>query len=385
MSSIKIANRLNGVLGQPMFEYLAKANILEQQGKSFIHLELGDPEFDTPQDAKRWCDEAIRDGYTHYVPSRGMQCLLDASAKVTHRSRGFYPKMEQLLVTPGANIQIYLALAAACNPGDEILIPAPYFPSYVAQTRFVGAVPVIIDSTPENGFKITPDELDPFTNSKTKVLILNSPNNPTGAFYTYNELRDIYSFAQKYNLLIISDEVYSRLLFNDTFCSISAFDLCQDRVVVVNGFSKGHAMSGWRIGVCTGPSKLIEAMRMALETMLSCVPPFIQVACAKVLESNQEEQLEMVRKTKERIEAVLCGLADSTVVSAFNPSGGLYVWAKILNGMLPNDLFASLFDRGLIISPSTIFGYDGYIRIACVKPVAELMKATGIINATRNQ
>lgn len=362
------------VAGQEMFTWLKRAKDIENSGKSVIHLEIGDPDFDTPQIAVDRCILALEEKHTHYVPSRGCDSLIGAAQKVTERSRGFCPSVEQLLVTPGANIQIYLALSCVCDVGSEVIIIRPYFPSYISQVVSIGAIPVVVDSAEDFGLDCK--AIEQAITPSTRAIIINFPNNPSGAVYSSDDIRAVYVIAKKHDILLISDEVYSRMIFDRPFYSASMIDKCRDCVVVVNGFSKSHAMTGWRLGVVTGPEPLIERMRILQETILSCVPPFIQEAGAALLLNDQREQAQMMTCTKGRA-YILTDLIEHMIrsVKVVEPHGGLYCLAKIQNGMNSEQYCSAALDRGVALAPGTMFGMEGHVRFAYVKRTSAYSEA----------
>ena len=254
--------------GQKMFQILARANELERQGKEILHFELGDPDFNTPQNIVEAACKSLKEGETHYAPSSGLLELKMGAADVTVRSRGFKPDLDQLLVTAGANVQIYYAVASAVNPGEEVIVPDPGFVSYFSILKFVGANPVRVPLFEKNEFKLNPNDVEKAITDKTRMIIINSPSNPTGAVMTENEIKRIYEIAKKNDVYLLSDEIYARMVYkeaNTNHFSPSRYDSCRERTIVINGFSKSYAMTGWRLGVVTGPSDLISKMGLLLE------------------------------------------------------------------------------------------------------------------------
>lgn len=349
---IQPARRMDQVQGQPMFGLLARAQEMERAGRDMVHFELGDTNFDTPADVKAAVVEALDRNQTHYAAPSGRYEIKRAAMQVTARSRGFTPAESQLLVTPGANMQIYLALAVACDPGDAVAIPVPYFPSYVAQVCALGLKIVLYDS------------VEALCKMQPKAIILNSPNNPTGKVLSENDIEAVYRSANASDALLISDEVYSRMIYKGTFFSPSVYDHCRERTVVVNGFSKSFAMSGWRLGVMTGPENIIKKCTVLLETILSCVPPFIQMAGAKALLGMQEETKNMRANLEVRRLLMWNGLNSLKGVKCEEPEGGLYCWANIEDTRLSAKEYADkAMVVGVVLSPGTFFGQEGFVRL----------------------
>ena len=271
--------------GQEMFQILAKANELEKSGMDILHFELGDPDFSTPENIVEAACKSLRGGDTHYTPSSGLHELKVMAQKVTEKSRGFTPGIDQLVVTSGANVQIYYAIACTVNPGDEVIVPDPGFVSYYSILDFLGIKAIPVKLREEDGFTMRADDIKKAITPQTKMIIVNSPSNPTGGVVGKKLWKDIYDIAVKNNLYILSDEIYARMVYSDgeNFFSPSEFDHCKTNTILVNGFSKAYAMTGWRLGVLTAPSHVAERVSMLQETQLSCVPEFIQKAGIEAL------------------------------------------------------------------------------------------------------
>jgi len=305
----KLSDATYRLEGQKMFQILAKTKELERQGKEILHFEIGDPDFNTPSNIKDAVYNSLKKGKTHYVPSSGILELKVAAAEVTEkRSRGFRPDLNQILVTPGANVQIDYAVTCAANPGDEIIIPDPSFVSYASIINFRGMKPVRIPLLEKNEFRLKPKDVEKAVTDKTKMIIINSPSNPTGAVMNEKEIEQVYKIAEKNDLYLLSDEVYTRMIYTDSetkFCSPSKYDHCKERTIVVNGFSKSYAMTGWRLGVVTGPPHLIEKMGLVLETTTSCVSPFIQMAGVEALLGSQKPINDMISEFRKRRDLIV--------------------------------------------------------------------------------
>ena len=291
--------------GQKMFQILAKSKELEEQGKNIIHFEIGDPDFNTPKNVIDAAIKSLQAGNTHYTKSSGLDSLKEASIERSKNSRGFSPSKKQILVTAGANIQIFYSLACIANPGDEIVTIDPCFVSYKSIIKFLGLIPRFVSLHEENDFRINPTDLRKAITNKTRAILINSPHNPTGAVLTESDSRAIYDIAEEYDLYLISDEVYGRMVFNDvnqknTFFSPSSIDHCKERSIIIHSLSKSYAMTGWRIGAVTGPENVIEKMTLLLETTSSCVSPFIQEAAEEALKCDQSEINLMMQKFRER-------------------------------------------------------------------------------------
>jgi aspartate/methionine/tyrosine aminotransferase len=368
---VRLSDASNRLRGQEMFQILAKANELEKYGKHVLHFELGDPDFDTPKNIIKACYESLRSGETHYTNSAGIKELKIAAVNSTQKGRrGFKPNEDQLLVTPGANIQIYYAMACTINPGEDVIIPDPSFVSYSSIADFLGINSVKVPLYEKNKFRLNPDDVEKAITDKTRMIIINSPSNPTGAVMKEEEIRKIYDIADKKDIWLLSDEIYTRMIYEDEetkFFSPSMIDQCKKRTIVVNGFSKAYAMTGWRIGIVTAPSDLINRMGLLLETTSSCMPPFIQKAGVEALEGNQEPVHKMITEYKKRRDVMVQGLNNLPGVSCINPSGAFYVFPNITKTGKTSKEFADfiLEEAGVALSPGSIFGKygEGYVRL----------------------
>lgn len=359
--------------GQAMFQILAHVRDLEKQGKDILHFELGDPDFDTPQHIVEAACLSLRSGDTHYAPSSGLTDFKQISAEVTLRSRGFKPDMNQLLVCAGANVMIYYAIACTVEPGEEVIVPDPGFVSYFSIMDFLGVKATRISLREENKFRMDPEDIEKSITPKTRMIIINSPSNPTGAMMTPEDIKRIYDIAEKHDVFLLSDEIYARMVYDDAatkFLSPSIFDHCKERTIVVNGFSKSYAMTGWRLGVATGPASLIEKMGLLLETTSSCVPPFIQRAGIEALSGSQDEINSMVLAYRNRRDLMVKGLNELPGISCVKPDGAFYVFPNIRKtGMTSNEFTDYILkEAGVAVTPGNVFGDngEGYVRLCYV-------------------
>jgi len=378
----KLSDAADRLIGQKMFQILAKAQELERQGKEIIHFEIGDPDFDTPSNIVDAAHLSLKKGDTHYTDSSGLYEFKVAAADVTEKSRRFRPELDQLLVTAGANVQIYYAVACAVNPGDEVIIPDPSFVSYESILGFLGIKAIKIPLREENEFRLDPEDVERAITEKTKMIIINSPSNPTGAVMTEQEIKKIYDIAERYDLYLMSDEVYARMIYQDSetkFSSPSMYDHCKERVIVVNGFSKSYAMTGWRLGVVTGPAHLIKKMSLVLETTSSCVSPFIQKAGVEALKGSQEPIFNMVNEFKKRRDIIVEGLNSLPGVKCLRPNGSFYVFPNIkATGMTSEEFTDFMIEQaGVATCPGSFFGEtgEGYVRFCYANSIENIRRA----------
>lgn len=382
------ADRLEG---QKMFQILAKAKELEAAGQTILHFEIGDPDFKTPDHIVEAACQALHQGDTHYTTSSGLLEFKQASAEVTARSRGFSPAPEQILVTAGGNVQIYYAVACLVNPGEEVIIPDPGFVSYQSIIKFVGAKPVKVPLREENEFRLNPADVARAVTDKTRMIIINSPHNPTGSVMTEEEIRQIYEIAEKNDVYLLSDEVYTRMIYQDAnvkFSSPSKYDHCRKRTLVVHAFSKSYAMTGWRLGAVTGPADVIAKMALLLETTSSCVSPFIQRAGIEALKGSQEPINQMVLELRRRRDVMVAGLNTLPGVKCLKPQGAFYVFPNIRGTGMSSQKFADVMldQAGVAVCPGHYFGEngEGYVRLCYANSVehieAGLQKMRTVLN-----
>jgi aspartate/methionine/tyrosine aminotransferase len=368
--------------GQRMFQILTKAKQLERQGKEILHFELGDPDFNTPENIVEAAIKALKKGETHYAPSAGLLELKEAAADVTVRSRGFKPEVDQLLVCPSANVMIYYAAACVVNPGEEVIVPDPGFVSYFSILKFLGIKIVRVPLHEENEFRLNPDDVQKNITPKTRMIIMNSPSNPTGAVMTEDDVRRLYEIAEQHDVYLLSDEIYARMIYKDAgtgHYSPSRYDHCKERTILVNGFSKSYAMTGWRLGVATGPDDVISKMGLLLETTTSCVSPFIQRAGIEALKGKQEPIIKMVDEFRKRRDIIVEGLNSLPGVTCLKPRGAFYVFPNIKKTGLTSEEFAELMltQAGVALAPGPIFGEyaEGYVRLCYANSIETINKA----------
>jgi aspartate aminotransferase len=365
-----------------MFKLIDKARILEEQGVDVIHLEIGDPDFDTPSNISQAAIAALQSGDTHYVSSWGIPELISAAQGATLRSRGFFPDEKQVLVTPGANIGIFYAIFCVAERGDEILVPDPGFPTYLSALAMCGVKPVQYKLDSKNEFRLDVTTLESLISPKTKMIIVTSPNNPTGSTLSRAELSAVYDLAEKYDLFVYSDEIYSRMVYQkEDFYSVSEIDRCSKRVILANGFSKAFAMTGWRLGVLVAPETLAEKMMLLLQTTSSCVSPFIQKAGVEAITGAQSEIDSMMATYGRRRDLLIKGLNSIPGLSCTSPKGAFYAFVDITSFGISSSKFASrvLEEHGVALLPGTDFGPngEGFVRLSFASSENRLQEAVG--------
>ena len=364
----ELSDLSNRTDGQPMFKLLDKVKKLEVEGKEIIHFEIGDPDFRTPENISNAGIKAIKNGFTHYVSSSGLTEFRQKICETTEVSRGFKPNIDQVLVTPGANIAIFYAISCIVNPGEEVIVPDPGFPTYFSTIKMCNTKAVHVPLLESNKFRMNPKDIESSITEKTRMIIINSPQNPTGSVMTKEEIRMTYEIAEKHDLYLYSDEIYARMVYKDSvFNSPSVYDKCQERTIISNGFSKAFAMTGWRLGAVIGPSNVVEKMKLLLETTSSCVPPFIQKAGIEAIEGEQTSQKSMYDEYEQRRNIVVDGINSIHGLSCITPGGAFYVFINIKKTGMTSESFCDyiLEDAGVAILPGTSFGEfgEGFVRI----------------------
>lgn len=369
------------VEGQPMFKVLDKAESMEREGHKIFHFELGEPTFDTPKNIINATINSLQNGDTHYVNSYGKYDLRRVIQDTTMESRGFKPNLDQILITPGANSIIFLALSCLVNPGDEVIIPNPGFPTYYSAAKFVGAKIISVPLYEKNSFRLSPFDLEKKVSPRTRLIIINSPSNPTGATMTKDELNAVYEIADKHDIYVLSDEIYGRMVFGNykTFFSPGINDKCASRTIIANGFSKAFAMTGWRIGVAIGPKDIIEKMMLLVQTINSCVPPFIQSGAKEAILGDKSDLISMLNYYKKNRDYLVLNLNKIKGIRCTNPEGAIYAFPNITGtGLNSNDFAEYLLKKtGIAVLPGTNFGEfgEGFVRFSYTTPYEEIIQA----------
>lgn len=376
----EISKNALSIQGQPMFKVIDKVKQLEKQGKNIVHLEIGDPDFTTPSHIVNAAKSSLDAGDTHYCSSWGLPEFIETIRSATLNSRGFLPDPKQVLVTPGANISIYYTIFCLVNAGCEVLVPNPGFPTYLSSIAMCGATAVAYPLHEENGFGMRAQDIEPLITNKTRLIIINSPQNPTGAITQSNHLKDIYDLAVKHNLYIYSDEIYSRMAYNENeFFSIASIDQAKERVILSNGFSKAFAMTGWRLGSIIAPPEVAERMMMLLQTTSSCVSPFVQRAGIAAIEGDQTPVAQMMREYKSRRDLMVNGLNSIPGITCHMPGGAFYAFPNISSFGMTSEEFADIMleKANVALLPGSNFGSqgEGFVRLVYASSRANISEA----------
>jgi aspartate aminotransferase len=368
------------IQGQPMFKVIDKVKRLEAQGCDIVHLEIGDPDFTTPRHIIDAAQQSLDRGETHYGSSWGLTDFIETMRQATLKSRGFLPDVDQVLVTPGANISIFYAIFCMVNPGHEVLVPNPGFPTYLSSISMCGAQAVPYPLHESNGFRMRAADIEPLITPRTRLLIINSPQNPTGAITEPEHLKEIYELAEKYDLYIYSDEIYSRMVYEEgRFFSIASLDEARERVILSNGFSKAFAMTGWRLGSVIAPRIIAERMMMLLQTTSSCVSAFVQRAGIAAIEGDQSSVNEMMMVYRRRRHLLVQGLNSIPGIQCHLPGGAFYAFPNISSFGLSSEEFADVMleKANVALLPGSNFGSqgEGFVRLVYASSEANIQTA----------
>jgi len=343
------------------FSVLARAKELEREGRDVIHLEIGEPDFETPAHVCEAAFEAMRAGQTHYCPSAGLAELREAAASYLSDSRGVDVQPASVLIATGAKPFLFFTILSVCDPGDEVIYPDPGFPIYESAISWAGAVPVPLPLHEENDFVFDVGELDARLSPRTKLVILNSPHNPTGGVIDPTTIAEAAALLRDSDAWVLSDEVYSRLVYEGEFTSIASQPGMLERTILLDGFSKAYAMTGWRCGFAAVPQPLIDPLVRFFVNSTSCVPPFVQLAGVAALSGPQDSVQAMVEEFRVRRRLVVDRLNEIPSISCRRPAGAFYTFPNV--GSLPlsaDELAARLLEEaGVALLAGSAFGQVG--------------------------
>jgi len=366
---MRLASRMESIGTETAFEAAARARALEATGRSVVHLEIGEPDFDTPANIREAAKQALDRGRTHYPPFPGIPELRAAIAADTALRRGFAPDPANVFVTVGGKGVMYYAILAVVDPGDEVIVPDPGYPIYESVTRFVGGTAVPIPIRQSNDFRLDTDELASLVTPRTRMIVINSPANPTGGVLTPDDLRRIAEIATERDLVVLSDEIYSRILYDgEEHSSIAALPGMADRTIVLDGFSKTYAMTGWRLGYGIVPAWLAHGFGRLLINSVSGATTFAQDGAVEALTGPQDAVDAMVEEFRARRDLVVDGLNAIPGVSCLRPKGAFYVFPEISGTGVDGATLADrlLQEAGVSVLAGTAFGTIGrdHIRLS---------------------
>lgn len=379
MDALPIAQRMQRLGTETAFEVLAKARVLEAQGREIIHLEIGEPDFATPSNIVDAAKAALDEGYTHYGPSAGLLPLREAIAEDVSRSRGIPVSPEQVVVTPGAKPIIFFLMLCCLDEGDEVLYPEPGFPTYESVASFIGARPVPLRLREENGFRLDLEDLQAKLTARTRMLVLNSPENPTGSILSAADLEAIAALVRGRRLIVLSDEIYRRIVYAGQAPSIASLPGMQQQTVILDGFSKSYAMTGWRLGYGVMPEELAQRVARLMTNSNSCTASFVQMAGVEAIRGPQESVALMVAEFAERRRVVVEGLNRIAGVGCIEPEGAFYAFPNIRElGAGSQEVADRLLEEaGVAALSGTSFGAfgEGYLRLSYANSIPQLERA----------
>ncbi|MBJ7249009.1 MAG: pyridoxal phosphate-dependent aminotransferase [Thermoleophilia bacterium] len=376
----KLATALERLGTETAFEVLARAKALEATGKRVIHLEIGEPDFDTAPHIVEAATKALRDGQTHYCPAPGIPALREAAANHLTAHRGIDVHPDSIVVTPGAKPFLFFGILATCNPGDEVIYPNPGFPIYESAIKWAGATPVPLPLTEETDFAFTAEDLRSRMTSKTKMVILNSPANPTGGYISKQLNAEVAAVLADHDCWILSDEVYSEMLWSGCeHDTIAGHQGLQDRTILLDGFSKTFAMTGWRLGYASLPEPLREPITRLIINSVSCTAPATQLAGVAALTGPRTEIDAMMAEFDRRRVAVVEGLNSLPGVSCRDPKGAFYAFPNVKGTGQDSRVVADrlLQEAGVAVLSGTAFGDygDGYLRLSYANSMENIQEA----------
>jgi aspartate/methionine/tyrosine aminotransferase len=366
---MNLAERMSRLGTETAFSVLARAKALEAQGRDIIHLEIGEPDFDSPAGVIQAGAEALRSGHTHYTPAAGIAPLREAIAEHIASTRGIPVGSENVVVVPGGKPIIFFAILALIEPGDEVIMPNPSFPIYESMVRFIGAKPVFVRLDESQGFGFDLDMFADRLSPRTRLVILNSPSNPTGGVISAEQVRTIADLLRKReDIGILSDEIYSRILYDGQHTSIAAEPDMQARTIILDGFSKTYAMTGWRLGYGVMPEPMARAFTQLQINATSCVNAATQVAGVEALRGPQDEVDRMVAAFRLRRDMIVEGLRAIPGIECTMPEGAFYAFPNVSALGIDQDVLADrlLQEAGVAVLPGTAFGEygRGHLRLS---------------------
>jgi aspartate aminotransferase len=381
---MQLAEKMARIGVESAFEVLVKARALEKQGKSVIHLEIGEPDFPTPKHVVEAGQKALGEGWTKYGPSQGMPELREPIAEYISRTRGIKVGPEHVCVVPGGKPVMYFVMIALLEEGDEVIYPNPGFPIYESMIRFQGGVPVPVPLSEERGFSFDLDVLESKLTKRTKMVVLNSPENPTGGIIPAADIKRMAGMFAKRDIMILSDEIYSRICYDGEPVSIASFPGMLEKTIILDGFSKTYSMTGWRLGYGVMPTWLADAVVKLMVNSNSCTASFTQRAGIAALTGPQDDVDKMVAEFRLRRDAIVKGLNEIPGFRCPVPAGAFYVFPNVKATGIPSKELADLllYEAGVACLDGACFGEygTGYLRFSYANSLENIQDALGRIH-----
>src|SRR5947209_9744704 len=388
-TELRLARRMQRLGTETAFEVLLKARALEAKGRDVVHLEIGEPDFDTPSNIIGAGVDALHKGFTHYGPSAGLPQLREAIAQYVSDTRRVNLSPEEVVVVPGGKPIIFFTIMALCDEGDEVIYPNPGFPIYESMINFMGAKAVPMHLREELDFAVDPDELKRLISDKTKLIILNSPQNPTGGVLSQSDIKRIADVIGDRDIMVLSDEIYSRLLFEGEHHSIAAVPGFKDRTIILDGFSKTYAMTGWRMGYGVMRPDLAQHISRLMTNSNSCTASFTQIAGVEAVTGDQTSVMKMNDAFRQRRDAFVKRVNTIKGFSCRMPKGAFYAFPNITATGWPSKKLADaiLEEAGVAVLSGTAFGAfgEGYLRFSIANSMENLNKALDRIEEWANK
>ncbi|MFW5898525.1 MAG: pyridoxal phosphate-dependent aminotransferase, partial [Candidatus Saliniplasma sp.] len=363
--------------GEPPIEYLTKANQLEAEGRDMVRFEIGQPDFDTPDNVKEAAKKALDEGFTHYVPTMGIPQLRKAIQEDIEKTRGFKPDLDQVIVLPGAKPGLFFGLLSTIERGDEVIYQDPFYFTYDSMIGYLGAKKVPIPLYEEDEFRMTPEHIHERISDDTKLILLNSPSNPTGGVLTKKDVQAIAEMAEEHDAYILSDEIYSKMLYEgNEHYTPGYLDECKERTILIDGFSKAYSMTGWRLGYAVAPKDVVHKMDLLLADAVSCTTSFVQRGGVEALKNGQDFVDHIMGHFTKRRKAIVEGLNEVPGFSCIYPKGAFYVFPNIKEtGMKSEELANYMIEEaGVCLLPGTAFGEqgEGFLRLSYASSLDEI-------------
>jgi len=376
---MQIVEAMSRIGVESAFEVLVKAKALEKQGKSVIHLEIGEPDFPTPKHVVEAGKQALDNGWTKYGPTQGLPELRESIAAYISRTRNIQVGPQNICVVPGGKPVMYFAIVALLEAGDEAIYPNPGFPIYESMIKFQGAKPVPIPLEESRGFSFDLDLLERSLTDRTKMVILNSPANPTGGIMPAEDMRRLAEILSKRDVVVLSDEIYSRICYTGEPVSIASFPGMREKTIILDGFSKTYSMTGWRLGYGVMPEWLADAVVKLMVNSNSCTASFTQRAGIAALDGPQDDVDKMVAEFRRRRDVIVKGLNDMPGISCSVPAGAFYAFPNVKGTGLPSKDLADmlLYEAGVACLDGNCFGShgDGYLRFSYANSLENIHEA----------
>lgn len=386
---MKLATRMSRLGTETAFEVLVRARALEATGMDVIHLEVGEPDFDTPENVVEAGVQALRDGWTNYGPSAGQPELRQVIVEYINRARGTDYGPDNVVVTPGGKPIMFFAILALLEAGDDAIYPDPGFPIYRSMIDFVGARAIPAPLREENDFRLDVNELETLITPQAKLLIINSPANPTGGVLERSDIERIAQLAVEHDLIVLADEIYAEILFEGEHVSVATFPGMKERTIILDGFSKTYAMTGWRLGYGVMPEELAGLIAKLMVNSVSCTASAIQRAGIEALTGPQDAVKEMVAAFERRRDLIVAGLNEIPGITCRTPKGAFYVFPNITGTGMSSKVFADklLQEHGVAALSGTAFGEhgEGYLRLSYANSEENLVRALDRIAAAAKQ